>query len=96
MLNAFTVALYYGGEYCDYSPAERLYVATGVLVPALSSMHLTFKEAVERAKIEAAKAWAEDSSVPVKPKDFQLLCVFEGKQDPVAFGFQPGLCDPSL
>ena len=93
MPHLFTVALYFTGQLEDREThvSDRLYVAIGVKVPDSipfnkEQKYQASKAAVDLAKAEAAKAYGRRT----RPEAFQVLCVFEGKQDPVFFGFQPG------
>lgn len=87
-MSTYTVALWYTGEGGDDHPSDRLYVAIGVKVEALAKPdhYLACKEAVKLAKAEAAKAYGRRT----KPEHFAMLCIFEGKHDPLYFGFQAG------
>jgi len=87
-MSKYTVALWYTGEDGDDHPSDRLYVAVGVEVKALTKPddYLACREAVSLAKAEAAKAYG----LRTKPEHFAVLCVFKGKQDPLYFGFQAG------
>lgn len=84
-LKKYTVILLYPDYLCDAVPyGQEVYVAAGVKADDQAG-------AVQAARLEAFRACKEDEDPgnrPISPDDFALCVMFEGKHDPVLFGWQ--------